>query len=109
MVAGNSAASTMSGTLVGRRGLTTGLAMGSTIALGRCDLAPIGGSAAVTTFLDDDHEVVVRIQGGRRGVQRSDCVAVRVLGVPPFREQWQQGHRWAYCNGESRPCRSTSG
>jgi hypothetical protein len=87
MAAGSSAASTMSETLVGRRGLTTGFAMRSTIALGRCDLAPIGGSAAVPAFLAADHEVAVRIQGRRLGVQRSDCVAVSVLGVPTFREQ----------------------
>jgi ceramide glucosyltransferase len=90
-------------TLVGRRVMTTGFAMGSTIALRRQDLERIDGFAAVAEFLADDYEVGARIRREGLGVHLSDYVVVSVLGATTFREQWQRELRWAYCNRVSRP------
>jgi ceramide glucosyltransferase len=90
-------------TLVGRRVMTTGFAMGSTIALRQRDLERIGGFGAVAEYLADDYEVGARIKRAGLSVHLSDYVVVTVLGVTTFREQWQRELRWAYCNRVSRP------
>ncbi len=89
--------------IVARKVLRMRFALGATMVLRKCDLARVGGFAALADWLADDYQLGARIAGLGLRVQLSDYVVASSLGATTFQDQWQREVRWSRCNRVSRP------
>lgn len=89
------AAEFLPGALVGLRVLRAPFALGPGNALRRDALDAIGGFAAVSSALADDHQLGRQIGATGRRVEVGDVVISAVLGRTSLRVWWRREVRWA--------------